>query len=165
MTNRLIGPLLCGVLFSLACLAPTPAPAAGTNLNCNPAPTKLRALVGEFGPTTFSSSTTYANLAQTRVNFIQGGTGPSCVIVRFSAEAGAGPGPWLELRAVLDGVTVALPPTVRFGINEGSEVARSYDFIFPSVGPGNHTLQMQFRSSNGTSVFISNRSTIVLHKP
>jgi len=164
MTNRLIGPLLCSALFFLASLAPTPALAAATSVNCNPAPTKLRAIVGD-DVITFTSSTTHVNLAQTRINFTQGGTGPSCVIVRFSAEAGAGPGPWLELRAVLDGVTVALPPAVRFGINEGSEVARSYDFIFPSVAPGMHTLQMQFRSSNGTSVFISDRTTIVLHKP
>ena len=164
MGIHFIGAPLWGGLVILAALASAPALAAPTTVKCNPTPTKLKAIVSD-DDASFSDSQTYANLPQAKVRFVQGGTVPSCVVVRFVAEAGAVGFAFAEVRAILDDVTEPLPPNVRFGVNHTSEVAGSYEFLFPSVAPGNHVLRMQFRSSNGESVFIVGHSTIVLHKP
>lgn len=161
MAKILGGVLVATALFSVGIVAP--AQAAATAVNCT-APTKLRAIIAETGLTSFTNSQTFRNIPQTLVSFTQGGAVASCVIVRFSAEAGAnGAGFIMEVRAILDGVTEALPISVRFG--EGTEVARFYEFIFKQVAPGAHTLRMQFRSNNGVSTFVSNRTTVVLYAP
>jgi hypothetical protein len=54
--------------------------------------------------------------------------------LRFSAEAGVSLSPTVMIIwALLDGVTAALPSQVNFGVSEDATVARSCDFIFPSV--------------------------------
>jgi hypothetical protein len=52
-----------------------------------------------------------------------------------------------------------IPRLVRFilsddidGLRDTVNEAHAFDFIFPSVAPGNHTLRMQFRSPNGGTI-------------
>jgi hypothetical protein len=113
-----------------------------------------------------TSSQTFQDFSEAQLVFVQGGAGPSCVVVRFSAEAGASLSPnAVVVRARLDSVTSAVPDGVVFGVSEDYQVARSYEFIFPNVAPGRHVVKMQFRSANGGTVFIGIHSTIVLHTP
>jgi hypothetical protein len=161
--TKISGSVLVGiVLFSVGMV--TALQAAQTGVSC-PTPMRLKAIIGENGQTTFATATTFATIPQTTVNFVQGGTVASCVAVRFSGETGAAGVGFMEVRAVLDGVTIAPPGAVRFGVSEGTEVARSYEFIFKQVAPGAHVLRMEFRSSNGVSTFVSNRTTSVLFQP
>jgi hypothetical protein len=160
MTFRSISQLVCAS-FLFATFAPAPA-TAGTAVSCNPAPARLKALVGSaFVADT--NSATFVNLGQTRVLFTQATAG--CVIVRFSAEAST-TGSGMLVRAILDSVDVALPAQVHFAVNDGSPgVARSYEFIFPNVAPGTHEVRMQFHSGDGAStVFVNNRTITVLYK-
>jgi hypothetical protein len=83
MTNRSIGPLLCGGLLTLAVLMPSTAPAAPTVVTCSPKSLKIMAST----LLTTTTSTSYVDINQAAVNFKQGGTSPSCVVVRFSAAA------------------------------------------------------------------------------
>ena len=121
----------------------------------------MKALVGAnfIADTT---STTFVNLGQTRVIFTQATAG--CVIVRFSAEAGNTGAGVMLVRAILDGVDVALPSQVSFAFNDNFGTARSYEFIFPNVAPGSHSVRMQFHSGDGPTVFVNNRTTTVLYK-
>ena len=82
-----------------------------------------------------TTSTTFTNISQAGVNFVQGGTGPGCVIVRFWGDPHAVNNTTMQIRAVLDNVTVALPADVRFGVPEIASVAHGYEFIFPNVAP------------------------------
>jgi hypothetical protein len=164
MSIRLTGRLLCGGLFFVT-LVPIPASAAPvppTVVTCSPA--TMKAIVSyNSGSTT---SQIFQNLSEAQLVFVQGGAGPSCVVVRFSAEAGASPSPAaVVVRALLDSVTSAVPDGVTFGVFEEPPAARSYEFIFLNVAPGRHVVKMQFRSTNGSNVFIGIHSTIVLHTP
>ena len=60
-----------------------PASAAPTTGACSP--TKVKFLASDV--TFFTTdSTTFVNVAQGAVKFVQGGTGPSCVIVRAASR-------------------------------------------------------------------------------
>ena len=112
-------------------------------------PTKMSIRVGTG--TVSTSSTTFTVIPLTAIAFTQGGTGPSCVVVRFSGASSVVGGGVSRLQAVLDG-TVAEPNSVSFsGENVGS-VAHAFEFVFPSVPPGSHTLRMLYRVNNGTPV-------------
>lgn len=118
-----------------------------------------------------TSSSTYANLLNGNVAFRQGGTTASCVVVDFSAYSFAPAGRLLMVRAVLDGVTVAAPFEVQFSGNDDDDGdgqwARShaFNFLFPSVSPGLHTVAIQFRSFFDTQqVFIHRHSVVVRHR-
>ena len=163
MAFRFSGRFLCSGLFLFVALAPAPSLGAATTVACNPSPTNLKAKISEAEPPDFEDSQTFTNVPHTSVTFTQGGAVPTCVIVRFSAQVGASNGTNMHVRAVLDGATLALPPEVRFAFTADTSAARSYEFIFPSVAPGKHVLRMQYQSSNGSSMNISNRSTIVLY--
>jgi hypothetical protein len=114
----------------------------------------------------FTSSTTFVNVFQAKIVFPQGGAGASCVIVHFSARAFAFGTRTMNVRAVLDGSTIALPGEMAFATNDGANgFSRAVQFIFPSVAPGSHSVQIQFRSLSGESVAMGRHSTIVQYAP
>src|SRR4051794_26205488 len=61
-------------------------------------PTAVKTKVSQKGQSTTSQSG--VNVTGTRIDFPQGGTGPSCVIVSFSSEAREVPGETLVVEAV-----------------------------------------------------------------
>jgi hypothetical protein len=70
------------------------------------------------------------------------------------------------LRARLDGTAVALPHSVQFSSDDpGLYRTSTVIFIFPNVAPGPHTVELQFRSANGTQVEIGVRNTVVHFAP
>lgn len=110
------------------------------------------------------TSTTFGNIPEAAVNFTQGGSKASCVVVRFSAVTyTASDG--LKVRALMDTNIQAVPPEVYYSIYNAGTAARSYDFVFPNVKPGPHTIRMQFRSNDGTLVTIHEHTTIVQSAP
>jgi len=162
MTNRFIGPLLCGGLLSLAALTPAAAkdvpPAGGV---CSP--TKMKYLASFQAEQRTSQN--FGNIIEATVTFTQGGTGASCVVVRFSADASS-PADNVVVRAYLDNTTAALPNEAFYSGPDGNSVgAHSFDFIFPSVTPGSHVVHMQFKSAGGAVVYVFRHNTIVQHAP
>src|SRR5689334_23772179 len=126
---------------SLAAVSASATPATGT---CSP--TKVKFIASD--PTFFEvNSTTFVNVPQGVVNFTQGGAAPSCVIVSLSAQPSASGGGILTVRAVLDGAA-GLPNEANFSDgNDSANQVRSFDFIFPSVAPGAHSVRIQFKTS------------------
>lgn len=160
MTIRSIA--LCGGLLMLAALTPSTASATPTIGACSP--TKSSYVVSIRNSQ--RSSTTFGNVPETSVNFVQGGAKASCVIVRFSATTF---GAKMMVRAFLDGVTVSIPDEVLFssGDNNGLGGAHSFEFVFRSVAPGSHIVRMQYRSdpfAPGT-VTMQRHITVVQHAP
>jgi hypothetical protein len=142
-----------------------PAFAAATIGTCSPSRVKFLASDVAFFTT---SSTTFVNVAQGAVKFTQGGTQPSCVIVSLSANSfavgnsPATPAP-LTVRIMMDGTTPALPNEVDFSDgNDGGNQARAFDFIFPSVAPGEHTIRVQIKTNSDSLSADLNRHNIVV---
>jgi hypothetical protein len=67
---------------------------------------------------------------------------------------------------VLDNVTLADPPSAQFSASGSFSVSHAFEFVFPSVAPGGHTLRMFFKigAGNGTVVF-DERTVVVQHAP
>lgn len=130
--------------------------------NCSPARVKYVAS-DALAFKTISSS--YIDLAQARVSFRQGGNTPSCVLVRFSANAN-GDQSNFAIRALLDGAELALPNelVVTDGADKGP-AARRFTFVLPSVSPGSHTVAIQYRRLNGTDGRMNAHNTIVWFGP
>ena len=160
---------LCTALcFAAASVVMTSNPGHAAPVTGSCSPTKVKFIASSlFDPTT---SLTFMNLPESVVNFTQGGTSPSCVIVSFSADPisapqiPGNPAP-LTVRAVLDGVTLALPNEVDLsdGGDDGNQ-ARSFDFIFPSVAPGPHSVRIQFKTvSAGLSGTTVNRHNVIVN--
>ena len=155
--------IAAGLLATAA--AAEPAAAAATIGTCSPTRVKFLASDVAFFTT---SSTTFVNVGQGAVNFTQGGTQPSCVIVSLSANSFAvghspsTPAP-LTVRIMMDGTTPALPNEVDFsdGNDTGNQV-RSFDFIFPSVAPGEHTIRVQIKTTSDSLSADLNRHNIVV---
>ncbi len=143
MSFRFVRPLLCAALLLPVGLAP--AMAAGAT--CSPTKMKIRTVTGTIS----TNSTTFQPITDTSITFTQGGTGPSCVVVRFSAATSVVGGGVSRVQAVLDNVTMAEPGQVQFsGENVGS-VSHAFEFLFPSVAPGSHNLRIMFRVGVGTT--------------
>lgn len=125
--------------------------------------TKTRYAAANAGGTTHS--TTPVNFLENVVGFTQGGASAGCVIVRFSAMAEGDSGYTIAVRAILDGATTALPAEVLF--SDGGDLTfqvRSFDFIFPTVSPGTHSVRIQFRSPTGIDVSIGQHNIIVQYR-
>ena len=107
----------------------------------------------------------YSNIAESTIPFTQGGTAPSCAIVRFSAEAST-ESSRLTLRALLDGQTVAQPGPVYLQSGDAFFAAdRSFIFVFPKVAPGKHTLVMQMSTTTDeNTVSIFSHTTTLAHR-
>lgn len=167
MTNRFLGPLLCGSLLLFAVLTPAAAPAAPVNGVCSPTKMKYSASAKNSSQTT---STTFVNIPEAGFNFVQGGSSASCVLVRFSAETAIGTNQILIVRAFLDNTTAALPAEAVYSSGRGDDNgARVFEFVFPSVAPGSHLVRMQFRSFFGSAcpacVQIDRHNTVVQYAP
>ncbi len=149
---------------SLAVLTTANAPAAIVTSSCSP--TKVRYMASDLDASS-TTSVQFVQVPEAVVSFTQGGTGASCVLVRFSAQVfvASGAGSTGIFRAFLDNTKAALPESVQFTGNSTSNEARSFEFIFPLVAPGNHVVRMQFRSNTGTNVFVERHNTIVQHVP
>jgi hypothetical protein len=162
MANRLIGLLLCGGVPIFAALTPSTASAAAVSFTCSP--TKVNGSASALVDTSTTSGT-FVNIPEAAVNFHQGGVSASCVIVRFSAEAYSNN--LVIVRAYLDRTTAALPNEVIYTGHDPNFLVRvrSYEFVFPSVAPGNHTVRMQFRSGDGESALVTRYNTIVQFAP
>lgn len=103
-----------------------------------------------------TTSTSFVKVPNASMNITVSGTSNSCVIISFSALT------WVEgdhamfVQAVLDGSTIAKPGPQQFAGSDAPlsfAVVKSFDFIFPSVAPGSHTVKMQFRSNDGAVVY------------
>ena len=114
----------------------------------------------------FTTSTGYVDVIESGVRFVQGGTKPGCIVVSFSAEAGAAANETMVVQPVLDGTTICEPdsnffvPSSASGTNAG---ARAMNYVCTDVTPGAHRLKMQFRSFSGGAVTLSYRTLIVHH--
>lgn len=161
MTIRFLGPLLGGGLLMLAVLMPATAPAAGTIGVCSPTKVKYLASTSSI----VRASAIFGNIPEAGFGFVQGGASASCVIVRFSGLVQANAADdQLIIRAFLDNTTAALPSEVIYSF-AGAAEARSFEFIFPSVAPGNHFVRMQYKSFGGGQVTMYQRNTVVQHAP
>jgi hypothetical protein len=139
-------------------LSPSVALAQTTVASCSPTRVKYMASEALRFRTTSQS---FVNLPQARVAFRQGGKNPSCVLVRFSAAPDANRN--MAFLALLDGSETALPSQgqISGGYDKGPNVRR-FTFIFPSVAPGPHTVQMQYNmTSPGGFADMNAHNTIV----
>jgi hypothetical protein len=162
MTIRFVGPLLCGTSLLLALLTPVVAPAAPTTVSCSPTKVKIVASSLQNISKTVGD---YSNIPEAAVAFTQAGPAASCVIVRFSTEAEVPGANNVAIRAFLDNASSAVPALIYYsGDNGGTRSAHSYEFVFPSVTPGAHTVRMQFSSTGGTIVTLHRHTTVVQFK-
>ena len=126
-----------GAALVLAVLVPAAASAFTTTGSCSP--TRVRYAVSDSFDLP-AESPEFKNLRQAAVTFTQGGTAPSCVLVRFSSGA-TSIGNSLQVRAVIDDTIIALPPQRLFvQANEGAQ--QTVEFVFPSIAPGTHILRI-----------------------
>jgi hypothetical protein len=120
--------------------------------------------VSKAGHSTTSNG--YVDVIETGVRFIQGGTKPGCIVVSFSAEAGAAANETMVVQPVLDGTTIC-EPGENFFVPSNTSVthagARAMNYVCRDVTPGVHRLKMQFRSFGGQIVTLSYRTLIVHH--
>ena len=147
--------LLVGGLCAAAVLGSSWDARAGV-INCGP--TELR-ILSVASVRNDKTSNTFGNLPQAAITFTQGGSKATCVVVQFSAVGQSGVDR-LEIRAVLDGTVIATPPTVECA-SATSPAAYSYSFVFASVTPGKHTVQMQYASLDNGTVTVKDRVTIM----
>jgi hypothetical protein len=162
MTIQFRSVLLCSAVLVLASMTPG-APAVTTGF-CDPFAVTFAAS-NLLNSTTSSSS--FVNIPETTVQFSQGGVEPSCVLVRFSASTYVDNGiDVIDIRAVLDNTTAALPGMIRVrGETDVVGYPRTFEFIFPLVSPGSHTLRMQYKSEKGNPVHVRQRNTVVQSNP
>jgi len=116
-----------------------------------------------------TSSGTFVDLPGTSLTFTQGGTAASCVEVDFTAMTFAAGGALLDVQPVLDGATLGVPSATQLSGDDDENAngrwsrSHAFDFIFPSVAPGSHTMKMQFESVVGGTVFINRNAMLVRH--
>ena len=121
-------------------------------------------MVSTAGHSTTSNG--YVDVTESGVRFVQGGTKPGCIIVSFSAEAGAAANETMVVQPVLDGTTVCEPGENFFVPSNASVThagARAMNYVCTDVTPGVHRLKMRFRSFGGQPVTLSYRTLIVHH--
>jgi hypothetical protein len=154
-----------GGLLLLAVLMPAIAQAAPVTGTCSP--TKVKYIASALDNSARTAQT-FGNLPEASVIFAQGGAVASCVIVRFSALVYLGYD-GVVVRAVMDSATLGLPASVELSTQDTTNVntqrAESFDFIFPSVAPGVHSVRMQFRSPGGSIAYVFRHNTIVEYAP
>ncbi len=139
--------------------APRAEAAAEAVGQCTPGRLKYKTLDDSVS----TNSTSSVNVPGSGIVFVQGGVNPSCVVVRFSAQAFASitAGRLMYVRAVI-GSTVAEPGEVQFtATNDTFSRSHSFEWVFPNVAPGKRTVRIQFRSLNGEFVYMQDRTTII----
>jgi hypothetical protein len=152
-----------GVAALVLLFAPGFSQAGVVSGTCTPTKVAFAASSKQESPTT---STTFVRVPQTTVSFVQGGPGRSCVLVQFSGHAFAASGNTLNLKAQIDGKVSGFPREFQFSADDpGLYRTRTVIFIFPNIAPGTHTLEIVFRSTDGTRVEIGVHNTIVHFAP
>jgi hypothetical protein len=118
-----------------------------------------------------TTSSSYVNVPNTSISFLQGGSGNGCVIVTFSAESWAEYGRLIFVRARLDDAITAAPGAVQFSGDDDEDGdgrwarSRAFTFVFPAVPPGAHFVRMEYRSvTAGRRVYIGKHNTVVQHR-
>jgi hypothetical protein len=112
-----------------------------------------------------TSSAAFANIPQTALDFTVGGAAPTCVIVVFSAQTQTTADENMGVRAVITGLGSAQPADTFLGAGTGAVEARSTQFVFENVSPGDYTLRMQYRSgSDGSNVTICEPTSVIHHR-
>jgi hypothetical protein len=160
MSLRFVRPLLCPLILAALLVPAGFAPAMAAAASCSPTKMRIKTMTG----TVSTNSITLVGIPEAAITFTQGGTSPSCVVVRFSAASSVTGGGISRVAAKLDNVTFAAPPEAQFsGANNGS-VSHSFEFLFPSVAPGSHTVRIMYRVVPGT-VFVDERTLVVQHAP
>jgi hypothetical protein len=125
-------------------------------------PTAVGYIVSRTSVTT--TSTTLVPVAETRVNFTQGGSKASCVIVSFSAGADNAGSETSYVSAILDNKTECNPADDFFVSNNAAAPGlrkNAMSYVCPSVAPGPHFAAMYYRSAGGQSVTLYFRTTLV----
>lgn len=136
----------------IAAAAPTAA------ASCEFGVAKVITAAGEEG----TSAPSFSAVPQSAISFHQGGTTNGCVNLSFSAEAMAPGESSMEVRAVLDGTIEASPGRVFFAQADDALHARAFSFLFPSVPPGPHRVEVTFRNAGGKgTVRVALRTTTV----
>src|SRR6185503_11991988 len=93
----------------------------------------------------------------TPLSFNQGGSQPSCVLVRLAASVKTDAGATMWVRLKIDtAVQSGYPAEVPFATGETTNTAHEFTIAIPSVAPGNHTLRLQFRSYPSGEVLLRN---------
>jgi hypothetical protein len=153
--------------ISLAAIMLLTAGAAQANVFGRCAPNKTTYLASDTGVST--TSTTYVDVSNGTVRFLQGGTGPSCVVVEFSA-ATAVMNNVLYVRALILDIGAGTPTEAIYGgdaFEDGNlhYGAHAMAFVFPNVAPGRHFVQMQMRTVNNQyGAEIQHHTIIVMHQ-
>lgn len=137
-----------------------PAAAAATAVTCQP--TKVAALASDASVST--TSMTFVPLAGAARKFVQGGSRPGCVLVRFEGYVATDDNTVLAISATLDGNTIE-PAEVQLAYDAVVYQPRAWTFIIPKVAPGEHRIAFKFRTNNGNSVSLNGSNTIVHHAP
>jgi hypothetical protein len=161
MSFRFIGPVLwAGLLLATV----STQAQAQTVATCSP--TKMRIKVA--ATTASTTSTSFVAIPDSGLTFTQGGTGPSCVLVRFSAASSVNGNSVARVAAKLDNATSAEPVSAQFSGDtvSGGSRAHSFEFLFVNVPPGPHTVRMMYMVGNGSDeVFMDERTMVVQHAP
>ena len=150
-----------------AAAAPLNRPAAVSPgvITSSCSPTKITYKVSRAQSNT--SATSFVTLPFAGVSFHQGGASNSCVIVSFSAEAQAATRDYILVQPILDNTTVCVPNENAFSTSpEPTGLAdRAMNYVCPTVAPGNHTINMQWRTVNGGTATIFFRTLLVHYVP
>jgi hypothetical protein len=133
------------------------ARAATVGGNCS-----VNTITYKVADTTFLTVTTYpAAITGFGTQFVQGGTGASCIVLQFTAYAGTQPGNASYIVFDLDGNQTAgqlFAEKVAAGRTELTTLVRT----LTGVTPGTHFLRVKVYSSDGATVSVGN-STLLVH--
>jgi hypothetical protein len=148
--------MLPAVIFCAASLSvPVQASAATQTADCK----IKKAAFAASNDVTEITSKTYVNL--TAVPFHQGGKQAGCIVVRFDAQTYQNA--TMQVRAMLDG-SIMFPGETGFTQVEGF-VASTHGFSWEGVAaPGDHTLQIQVLSSDGSAMYAISHVLSVQHR-
>lgn len=126
-----------------------------------------------------TNSINFVNVPLSSHTFVQG-AGGGCIVVRFSAETRAQPGTIVGMMALLDATTQGLPGYVLWAsdypdfenpctCSGGSDSpigfnVRNFEFIFPDVPAGVHTVRMQWARLGGSPAELFFRTLTISHR-
>ena len=139
----------------------TDVKSATVNTNCSPAKTIVHVATDVVG----TGSTIFSTVPASKIAFTS--ASPGCVIVRFSAEATAGPNAnILNVEAVLDGSDLGSPPDTIFATgvsntNNAPFSVGSMEYLFVAVPAGSHSVVLKFRQIGGGLAQLGKRTMVL----
>jgi hypothetical protein len=155
--HRTIGIGVATAAWLCATFAAGAAEAASATGNCVTTATKYRVADTSAGTT----STSFVNVLQSGLTFVQGGSAPGCVIVSFTAVITTADA-WMYVKPTLDGENPVDPNSGVWRVTV--QDSRTAVFVFTNVSPGSHSLVMKFRSNNGGNVTVYNRTATLSYR-